>query len=86
MRAVLTAFILFILSSSNADAQVFKKLNYQAEGGLAISVGPNTFGGIESKINPLTVQYYKHKRFKAPTLRIRGFLYTNRLLTGLILV
>jgi len=75
MRLLLTACIIFILSSFNAASQVFKKLNYQAEGGIAISVGANTFGDIESTINPLTTQHHKHKRFRVPTMRIRGFVY-----------
>ena len=75
MKVILHALIFLLLLAGNANSQFFKKIKYQAEAGLAISVGANTFREIKSELNPLWVQHFWHKRFRVPTLRIRSFAY-----------
>ena len=75
MKVILHALIFLLLSPAIADSQIFKKIKYQAEAGLGISIGPNTFAVTESEINPFDSHHFNHKRYRVPTVRIRGFAY-----------
>jgi hypothetical protein len=69
----ITAFLLFFQTVTNA--QLFKSLRYEIEGGTGISVGRSTSSTIESDINPIALQHFVHKRYKYPSLRLRGYVY-----------
>src|SRR5688572_12974622 len=69
----ITAFFLFFQTVTHA--QFFESLRYEIEGGTGISLGPSTSRTIESDINPLALQHFVHKRYKYPSLRLRGYAY-----------
>jgi hypothetical protein len=55
--------------------QVLKRIHLDVEGGIGLSIIQNTFKTYESTINLISVEQYKTKKYKYPTVRLRAFIY-----------
>jgi hypothetical protein len=64
--------LLLVVFGSTSTAQSNKKYYFDIEGGLGTSICPTTFKTYKSSINLLVVEQYDVKRYRIPTIIIRG--------------
>lgn len=68
-------FVLLLLSGNTLFGQFYKQLRYAAEGGVLQSIGKETFAEVHSEVNPFGIMYTKNKRYRLPSLRLRGSIH-----------
>lgn len=67
--------ILFVLIGWTSTAQTNTRYSFDIEGGLGTSIGPTTYKTYRSLINRLTVEQYDVKRYRIPTIIVRGIAW-----------
>lgn len=67
--------ILFVLIGCTSTAQTNTRHSFDIEGGLGTSIGPTTYKTYRSLINPLVVVQYDVRRYRIPTIIVKGIAW-----------